>query len=71
MNTVSEEYSEIENIKNININQKIPSQDKKMLLKKIIFDNKENSTLEETNEILFIHEFRSPIHRFKINQLRM
>jgi len=51
MNTVSEEYSEIENIKNININQKIPSQDKKMLLKKIIFDNKENSTLEETNEI--------------------
>ena len=48
MNTVTEEYSEIQNI---NINQNNPNQDKKMSLEKIILDNKEISTLEETNEI--------------------
>ena len=48
MNTVTEEYSEIQNI---NINQNNPNQDKKMSLEKIILDNKEISTLEETHEI--------------------
>lgn len=47
MSTVSNECSEIQNI---NINQNNPSQNEKITGEKIIENNKEISTIEETNE---------------------